>query len=546
MTFSLLTPHIIKQITQCLSLGKEQQMEAFSYDVTQYDSHPYAQSHPELMYTMGKLFGLNPAHFKNSRVLELGCAAGGNILPLAYNFRESKFVGIDLSAKQIEQGIEQIRDLGLSNIQLLHKSIMEIDNTYGKFDYIICHGVFSWVPPEVQNKILAICKENLTPNGIAYISYNTLPGWNMVKSIRELMLYHCQGFDTHQKKVEQARLILKFMVDSLEGQNNPYALFLKSELELLSKQGDYYLLHEHLEHENNPMYFHEFMSKVTQHELSYLSDTQLSSMFAHNLPEKVSSQISQITDIVRLNQYMDFIRNQRFRCTLLCHQGVAINRSLKPEDVENFYFSYLGTIRSDITDKDLEEGIPLQFTGNAITLSLKNRISKIAMKIIHDRCRKPIGFEKLVALVKDQTGEQDENKIKQFLHFDLGLMRLALAGLIQLHSTSGPYTHQKTQNPKATKLAQYQSKKKSLVTNQRHEVVALNVVESKLLNYCDGTKNVGKILEKMNEHFMQGELKILKETGEEITRIEDIQMQAEILCKNLLKNMANNALLVAD
>ena len=521
-------------------------METFSYDITQYESHPYAQTHPELMYTMGKLFGLNPTHFKKCRVLELGCAAGGNILPLAYNFRESEFVGVDLSAKQIEQGLEQIRDLGLTNIKLLHKSIMDVDSTYGKFDYIISHGVFSWVPKEVQDKMFAICKENLTPNGIAYISYNTLPGWNMVKSIRELMLYHCQGFESHQQKVEQARLILKFMVDSLEGQNTPYVNFLISEVELLSKQGDHYLLHEHLEQDNNPMYFHEFVEQAAQHDLCYLSDTHLSGMFAHNLSEKVSSQVTKIPDIVRLNQYMDFIRNQRFRCTLLCHKNLVINRALKPEDVEKFYVSYLGNIRNDMTDADLEEGKTIQFIGGAITLTLKHRVSKIAMKIIHDRCRKPISFSKLISLTKEQSGETDENKIKQFIHYDLGLMRLTLAGLLQLHSSSGQYTHEKTQKPKTTKLVQYQVKKKNYVTNQRHELVALNVVESKLLEYCDGTKEVKKILEKMNEHFIKGDFKLKKSSGEEMTQQDEIKENAAALCKDLLKKMSDNALLVSD
>ncbi len=546
LTFSLLTPHYWILLMQRLSIGKEQQMEAFSYDITQYESHPYAQTRPELMYTMARLFGLNPTHFKKCRVLELGCAAGGNILPMAYNFKDSEFVGVDLSAKQIEQGIEQIRDLGLTNIQLLHKSIMDIDASYGKFDYIIAHGVFSWIPLEVQEKIFAICKDNLTPHGVAYISYNTLPGWNMVKNIRELMLYHCQGFETHQQKVEQARLILKFIVDSLEGQNTPYANFLRSEVELLSKHGDHYLLHEHLEQDNDPMYFHTFMERAAKHDLCYLSDTQLSTMFAHNLPEKVASQISTITDIVRLTQYMDFIRNQRFRCTLLCHKNVAINRSLKPEDIEKFYICYLGNVRNDITEEEMAEGNTLQFTSGAITLTLKNRLSKIAMKIIHDRSRKPISFEKLVAKTKELSGETDDNKVKLFLHQDLGLMRLTLAGLLEVHSSSGEYTREKVQKPKATKLAQYQVKKKNFVTNQRHELIALNPVETRLLEYCDGTKEVRKILEQMNDHFMKGELKLVKKTGEEITEKNEIQKEAEIYCQALLQQMANNALLIAE
>ena len=269
-------------------------------------------------------------------------------------------------------------------------------------------------------------------------------------------------------------------------------------------------------------------------------------MFAHNLSEKVSSQVTKIPDIVRLNQYMDFIRNQRFRCTLLCHKNLVINRALKPEDVEKFYVSYLGNIRNDMTDADLEEGKTIQFIGGAITLTLKHRVSKIAMKIIHDRCRKPISFSKLISLTKEQSGETDENKIKQFIHYDLGLMRLTLAGLLQLHSSSGQYTHEKTQKPKTTKLVQYQVKKKNYVTNQRHELVALNVVESKLLEYCDGTKEVKKILEKMNEHFIKGDFKLKKSSGEEMTQQDEIKENAAALCKDLLKKMSDNALLVSD
>ena len=76
--------------------------------------------------------------------------------------------------------------------------------------------------------------------------------------------------------------------------------------------------------------------------------------------------------------------------------------------------------------------------------------------------------------------------------------------------------------------------------------MALNIVESKLLAYCDGTKDINAILEKMHEHFSKGELKLVQASGEELTQTEEIKNNIENLCKDLLKKMRDNALLVTE
>jgi len=87
-----------------------------------------------------------PAPVTKCRVLELGCASGGNLIPMAFNLPESEFIGVDFSAKEVEMGNKIIKDLNLKNIRLEQLSIMDIDETFGKFDYIICHDVYSSVP----------------------------------------------------------------------------------------------------------------------------------------------------------------------------------------------------------------------------------------------------------------------------------------------------------------------------------------------------------------------------------------------------------------
>ncbi len=190
------------------------------YDDIPYESHPFAQSHPNRLFTIGTLFGLRPTPVQKCRVLELGCASGGNLIPMADYLPESQFVGVDNSARQIQDGLDTVKQLGLENVILKHASILDVDAAYGQFDYIICHGVFSWVPENVRLKILEICGTQLTPHGIAYVSYNTYPGWHMRGMIRDMMRYHAARFSAPKDRIQQARALLKFLAQSV-GPANP-------------------------------------------------------------------------------------------------------------------------------------------------------------------------------------------------------------------------------------------------------------------------------------------------------------------------------------
>ena len=194
-----------------------------------YESLPFAQTHPSRLATVATLFGLRPPRVERCRVLELGCASGGNLVPLAEALPDSWFVGVDLSAKrQIADGeLHVIRKTGLSNVSLRHASITDIDDTYGHFDYVLCHGVFSWVPKDVQDRILDVCANHLTPNGIAYISYNTYPGWHMRGVIRDMMRYHAFRFDAPDQRIGQARAILDFLAQSVRQDAGAYNVLLR-------------------------------------------------------------------------------------------------------------------------------------------------------------------------------------------------------------------------------------------------------------------------------------------------------------------------------
>ena len=166
---------------------------SFAYDQVLYPGVPLPQTHPDRLATIAGLFGMTPAAAPNCRVLELGCGDGGNLIPMALTLPASVFTGIDLAEPAIARGCALANTLGLENITLRHLDLMRMgpdlgEFDYGVFDYIIAHGLYSWVPPEVRDQLLSLCRAHLAPQGVAYVSYNAGPGFARRRMFREMML----------------------------------------------------------------------------------------------------------------------------------------------------------------------------------------------------------------------------------------------------------------------------------------------------------------------------------------------------------------------
>ncbi len=226
-----------------------------TYDMTPYTSNSFPQSAPGQLAAIAYLFGLEPPEVPSARVIEIGCAAGGNLIPYAAAHPQARVVGIDLSQVQIDQGRARTRALGLDNVDLIAGDIARMDLAgLGQFDFVIAHGVYSWVPAEVQKALLSAFRRLLAPEGVAYMSYNVYPGWKSKEIIRDAMLLASGASATPDEKVREARRMADFLeevvpADSVLGQalavSRSHALGF----------GDSYLLHDELETFNTPCYF---------------------------------------------------------------------------------------------------------------------------------------------------------------------------------------------------------------------------------------------------------------------------------------------------
>ena len=470
-----------------------------SYDAVPYESLPFAQSHPDRLATLGQLFGLQPAALANCRVLELGCAAGGNLIPMALTLPGAQFVGVDLSLVQVAQGQQVIRDLGLRNITLLARSITDLDASMGRFDYILTHGVYSWVPDAVQQKILSLCASHLSASGIAYVSYNTLPGWRMRGMVRDLMRYHAMQFADLGQRVGQARGIVNFLAKWVPAQDNAYGMLLQSELEGLRNAPDHYILHEHLEDINEPLYFHQFAQRAADHGLQYLAEADFSSMLVSNLPPEVSETLQHISsDVIRQEQFMDFLRNRTFRQTLLVRDGLQVQRRVASERVKALWIS--ADLSPVNRTPDLKTQREESFSGaNGGLLKTPNPVTKAAMRVLARQWPAALSFTDLLAqalALLGKPGEADDrpDKLNSETILASDILQCHVAGLLELHACPSPFVVAPGDRPLASPLARWQAaNQRSFVTTLRHEPRQTDTLTGQLLQLLDGTRSLQAI-----------------------------------------------------
>lgn len=517
------------------------------YDEVPYESHPFPQTHPERLATIGRLFGMSPEPVTQCRVLELGCASGGNLIPMAYNLPQSEFIGVDLSKRHVEKGQEGICDLGLRNIRIENASIMDVDESWGTFDYIICHGVYSWVGNEVQEKILSISSENLAPNGIAYVSYNTFPGWHMRGMIRHMMLYHALQFKDTSTRIRQARALIDFLEQSVPA-DRPTGMLLKDEIKLIRGSRDEYLFHEHMEEFNSPVYFHQFVERAEKHSMQYLGEAEFSRMMTSGFPQEVSETLNRISrDIIRIEQYMDFIRNRLFRQTLLCHKEQHLERNLAKLEVQDFLIASSAKPLSEPVN--LLPGVKQSFQhSSGAHIETDFPLTKAAFLVLKEQWPKAIAMSTLYENSKQRLEETgipitgNDGDPLRILFNDL--LHCFSVNVVEFHTWQGDFVTEISPCLKTSKLSRYFLSKRGFLVNHRHMHVHLDPVSRRLIPALDGTRNSDQLMDYLISSVDEGKL-ILKKDKEPLKEREQLHKALRQAMEDSFINLSKSAMLVA-
>jgi len=521
-----------------------------SYDQVPYPSFPYSKTHPDHIAAIATLLGLKPSTAPY-RVLELGCASGGNLIPMALARPECDYVGIDASARQVEHGRQTIQLLQLENISLQYRSILDVYESLGLFDYIICHGVFSWVPTDVQEKILSICGSHLTKNGIAYVSYNTEPGWRQKGALRDMMRYHVDRVPNTSagEKIASARDLLDFLVQATQSSSSAYGSMLREQHAMLKHHSDAYVFHEHLEEHNDPLWFLDFSKRLEAHRLQFLGEADFGSMVASmSWPSDVQKRLDGMTrNLLEQEQYMDFVRNRAFRQSLICHASRSPSYAIRGDRISKLYAASSGSVVPRSTDEPNRSNKEWLFElANGESLSTASRTTQLVFEHLGRVWPERVAVEKLLddAIAGATLDVKDLQDAKKVLEVSLFNIYSSTSGrLIELSAAPLDMVSVKSARPIVNALARILAKQGAPVVNRRHEVVEIAPVDRRIMPLLDGTRQEVDVLEEMVRQNKKLDLELRTEDDNLITDPEAIRVILTSLIPERLRYYERSSLL---
>jgi len=299
------------------------------YDDLAYGDLTIHDTHPGLMSAIGALAGLNPPEVATARVLELGCGTGFNLLAMSQSTPTGFFVGLDLNAAHIQRARESAAAIGATNVEFHCLSLTDFTAEPASFDYIIAHGVYSWVPGFVRDAIFRVIQRHLSPNGLAYVSYNTLPGWRLRGLVRDSLRFFTDPGESAASQVRYARAAVEQLTKVLPNADSIYSRALRDEWNGIRDTPDFYVAHEYLASENTAFFFEEFRQRAAAANLQFAAEARLvSNAFAQSGDIEASLDAVGGDDYIRREQFLDILIGRYFRQTLLCHAGLELDRNM--------------------------------------------------------------------------------------------------------------------------------------------------------------------------------------------------------------------------
>lgn len=470
------------------------------------------------MATLATLLGLEPAAPAKCRYLELGCGEGDNLIGFAFHLPESEFVGIDLSSKHIETANRSVAELGLKNIKFEQRDVMNMSRaTYGEFDYIAAHGLFSWVPEIVREKVLALYSEMLAPHGVGYLSYNTLPGGYLRQMSRDMMMFHAGNEPPTLQKVEKGLSLLGFLKESTK--SDPYYNeILRNEIGFVTNHHPVSIFHDELGDVNQPFYFQEFNKLAESHDLQYLAEAEYFKMPMHEYPPQTAEMLDSLgDDIIRREQYIDFLRCRRFRQTLLCQNTADVDRDVKPEKLREFFIASPFNPADQNADLTIVKPEKFRFPSGAAA-SIDHTLTKVALAHLGSIWTSSIKFDELMEIARktlEDNGVVIEDFEKERNTSCAILLELYTTGMVELHVHQPKYAREFSEFPIASSLVRWQLTKGDTVTSAH--ITDVKVDDSffkNLLLMLDGTRNRLDLKKELRQKISSGELSDVGEKGD--------------------------------
>jgi ubiquinone/menaquinone biosynthesis C-methylase UbiE len=465
---------------------------------TRAANKPVPDAHPNRLRALAMLCGIASAKASECRLLELGCGEGVQLLALGLEFPKANFVGVDLDERAVSIGRERAAELGIGNVRLEARDLRELAASGERFDYVVGHGLYSWVADDVRTSLLELCANVLKPHGLGFLSFNALPGGYHRQMARELVRLAADGVSDATERVAQARALANDFSRGLS-EKNPPENALRHELLHMLRASDSLIALEYLGEESLAFTLVEFAERLSRHRLRYLADAATFDLNPAP-PRWLSERLGSGADTIQQQQFLDYLTLRRFRQAVFCRADTAPAAMSFDRAGELSVFSSaapVSKVASDTRKFRTLTGVEFETTNDAL---------KLAFIELGNRWPCGVRLDELAALITSRLSGSSAVPVD-----DLARM-LFTNGLGQTVFVSAELPHcarEPGERPVATPLARLQARTGEPVTNQHHIHVDVQPAFNRsLLALLDGTLDRNELSTRMAEGIANGTLTV--------------------------------------
>ncbi|MGI0481656.1 class I SAM-dependent methyltransferase [Geminocystis sp. CENA526] len=274
---------------------------------------------------------------------ELACGRGYTTNLLASCYPHAQFYANDFNPNHIHEAQKLAQSAGSQNVHFFDDSFSEfIEQDLPSFDFIVLHGIYSWITAENRQAIVNFIRKKLKVGGLVYISYNALPGWATAMPMQGLMIRYRQH--SSEPILESIENALNFTGQLLEANagyftQNPA---LKSRYENLKQQNRHYLAHEYFNEEWNSFYFDQVAQELEEAKLNFVGSAQvIDYVDILNLSETAQQQLKQIKDATYREVVRDFFLNTQFRRDIFARGQLSMTPPQHIKVIENIRYALI-------------------------------------------------------------------------------------------------------------------------------------------------------------------------------------------------------------
>jgi len=298
--------------------------DTFSYDAVEYPAATYPSTHPAHLAAIAHLHGLAVPDPRTARVLEIAGGDGLNLAGMAAGLPDAHFTSFDLSQAAVSRGAALVEEAGLANVGVVVGDILDWANTAaGQYDYIIAHGLYAWVPEAVRAATWRLIDRVLSPEGIAFVSYNAQPGGFLRMAVRDMVRREVAGLEGAER-IEKAREVLREYSAEREGERMVQQALRKVAAPMAAKN-DGALYHDELSDAYYPQALAEVVAAAGEHNLAFLNDA-VPKMITDGLPGEDMDD----AEVVAAAQASDY------EAVAFFHQSLFVRPGRNPARIADF------------------------------------------------------------------------------------------------------------------------------------------------------------------------------------------------------------------